>query len=148
MSKLTVRDLKVGFRQDGQILQAVHGVSFTVEQGETVALDLAIDVIGIIGAGIVLGLMAFGFFGARVGIGAGAVFAVGVAPFAIGVISQYPALAGSLTAYAVSTIVCVAISLRSSKEPFDFALIARRTGDFTDDEAADDRDDDLEPSHA
>ncbi|RKT28028.1 microcin C transport system ATP-binding protein [Roseovarius halotolerans] len=38
MSKLTVRDLKVGFRQDGQILQAVHGVSFTVEQGETVAL--------------------------------------------------------------------------------------------------------------
>ena len=112
------------------------------------ALDLAIDVIGIIGAGIVLGLMAFGFFGARVGIGAGAVFAVGVAPFAIGVISQYPALSGSLAAYAVSTIVCVAISLRSSKEPFDFALIARRTGDFTDDEAADDRDDDLEPSHA
>ncbi|HKL46590.1 MAG TPA: ABC transporter ATP-binding protein [Roseovarius sp.] len=38
MSKLTVRDLKVGFRQDGQIVQAVHGVSFTVEQGETVAL--------------------------------------------------------------------------------------------------------------
>ena len=33
MSKLTVRDLKVGFRQDGQIVQAVHGVSFTVEQG-------------------------------------------------------------------------------------------------------------------
>ncbi|MGM0742351.1 MAG: ABC transporter ATP-binding protein [Pseudomonadota bacterium] len=38
MSKLTVRDLKVGFRQDGQIVPAVHGVSFTVEQGETVAL--------------------------------------------------------------------------------------------------------------
>ena len=117
------------------------------------ALDLAVDVVGIIGAGIVIGLMAFGFFGARVGIALGAVFAVGVAPFAIGVISQYPALSGSLAAYAVSTIVCVVMSLASREEPFDFALISRRTGDFTDDEAADaqpagDDDPDLEPARA
>src|SRR6056297_2488247 len=38
MSVLTVTDLKVGFRQDGRIVQAVHGVSFTVDRGETVAL--------------------------------------------------------------------------------------------------------------
>ena len=63
------------------------------------ALDLVVDVVGIIGAGIVIGLMAFGFFGARVGIALGAVFAVGVAPFAIGVISQYPALSGSLAGF-------------------------------------------------
>ncbi|MFO7772148.1 MAG: ABC transporter ATP-binding protein [Roseovarius gahaiensis] len=38
MSLLTVKDLTVGFKQDGQIVPAVHGVSFTVDQGETVAL--------------------------------------------------------------------------------------------------------------
>lgn len=94
-----------------------------------------------------------GFFGARVGIALGTAFAVGVAPFAIGVISQYPALSGSLAAYAVSTIVCVVMSLASREEPFDFALISRRTGDFTDDKAAaaqtaGDDDPDLEPARA
>ncbi|NIZ11514.1 ABC transporter ATP-binding protein [Pseudooceanicola sp. HF7] len=38
MSLLEVRDLKVAFRQDGQLHQAVKGVSFTVDRGETVAL--------------------------------------------------------------------------------------------------------------
>jgi microcin C transport system ATP-binding protein len=38
MSVLTVQDLTVGFKQDGQIVPAVHGVSFTVDRGETVAL--------------------------------------------------------------------------------------------------------------
>jgi microcin C transport system ATP-binding protein len=35
---LDVKDLSVGFRQDGKLTQAVRGVSFTVERGETVAL--------------------------------------------------------------------------------------------------------------
>ncbi len=35
---LEVRDLKVGFAQDGRIIEAVKGVSFTVHRGETVAL--------------------------------------------------------------------------------------------------------------
>lgn len=38
MSLLEVKDLIVGFRQDGQIHSAVKGVSFTVDRGETVAL--------------------------------------------------------------------------------------------------------------
>ncbi|WP_238372404.1 ABC transporter ATP-binding protein [Heliomarina baculiformis] len=38
MSLLDVRDLKVSFRQDGKVTQAVKGVSFTVDRGETVAL--------------------------------------------------------------------------------------------------------------
>ncbi|WKV16137.1 sodium:solute symporter family protein [Janibacter limosus] len=112
------------------------------------APDLVIDVVGIIGAGIVIGLMAFGFFGPKVGMVVGTLFAVGVAPFAIGVISQYPALSGSLTAYAVSTIVCIAMSLMSRREPFDFDLIAARTADFTDDEPDVDRDGDLAPAHS
>ncbi|WP_449043402.1 ABC transporter ATP-binding protein [Paracoccus versutus] len=35
---LEVSDLRVGFRQDGQLVPAVKGVSFTVGKGETVAL--------------------------------------------------------------------------------------------------------------
>jgi microcin C transport system ATP-binding protein len=35
---LQIRDLSVGFRQDGRIVQAVRGVSFDVGRGETVAL--------------------------------------------------------------------------------------------------------------
>ncbi len=38
MTILDVRDLRVGFRQDGKISPAVKGVSFTVQRGETVAL--------------------------------------------------------------------------------------------------------------
>ncbi|WP_300072694.1 ABC transporter ATP-binding protein [uncultured Ruegeria sp.] len=38
MSLLDVNNLKVSFRQDGQISAAVKGVSFTVDRGETVAL--------------------------------------------------------------------------------------------------------------
>ncbi|MBK0326416.1 ABC transporter ATP-binding protein [Rhodobacteraceae bacterium F11138] len=38
MSLLTVENLTVSFTQDGQMSQAVKGVSFTVDRGETVAL--------------------------------------------------------------------------------------------------------------
>ena len=38
MSVLEVRDLYVRFRQDGRLIEAVKGVSFTVGKGETVAL--------------------------------------------------------------------------------------------------------------
>ena len=35
---LDVKDLVVSFRQDGKLTQAVKGVSFTLERGETVAI--------------------------------------------------------------------------------------------------------------
>ncbi|WP_417675674.1 ABC transporter ATP-binding protein [Pseudodonghicola sp.] len=38
MSVLEVQNLRVAFRQDGKTVEAVHGVSFSVDQGETVAL--------------------------------------------------------------------------------------------------------------
>ena len=38
MSVLEVRDLRITFRQDGRLIQAVKGVSFSVGKGETVAL--------------------------------------------------------------------------------------------------------------
>ena len=38
MSLLEVKDLTIAFRQDGQLTTCVHGLSFTVDRGETVAL--------------------------------------------------------------------------------------------------------------
>ncbi|GIT89768.1 peptide ABC transporter ATPase [Jannaschia pagri] len=38
MTLLTVRDLRISFRQDGARSEAVKGISFSVERGETVAL--------------------------------------------------------------------------------------------------------------
>ncbi|MGI9395773.1 MAG: ABC transporter ATP-binding protein, partial [Boseongicola sp.] len=35
---LEVRDLNVGFRQEGAVTAAVQGVSFDIHKGETVAL--------------------------------------------------------------------------------------------------------------
>ena len=91
---------------------------------------IAFDVLATIGIGVVLGLMAFGFFGKRVAFWVAGISIVASAPFAIGFLHTYPVLSGSLVAYSVSTILCTIITLASKKPPFDFALIMERTGDF------------------
>ncbi len=93
-------------------------------------LGIASDVLATVGIGVVLGLMAFGFFGKRVALVVGAVSTLAAAPFAIGFLHLYPVLSGSLVAYAVSTIVCVALTIFGPVKRFDFALIKERTGDF------------------
>jgi Na+/proline symporter len=93
-------------------------------------LGVVSDVLSTVGIGVVLGLMAFGFFGKRVALIVGTVATLASAPFAIGFLHTYPVLSGSLIAYAVSTIVCVALTLPSRKPDFDFELIKQRTGDF------------------
>ncbi len=49
--------------------------------------------------------------------------------FATGFLRQYMVLVASLTAYGVSTLVCVIISLMGN-EYFDFDLIKERVGDY------------------
>ena len=93
-------------------------------------IGIAADVLSTIGIGVVLGLMAFGFFGKRVALIVGVVSTLASAPFAIGFLHTYPVLSGSLIAYSVSTIVCVALTLPSRKPDFDFDVIKQRTGDF------------------
>jgi len=93
-------------------------------------LGIVSDVFSVIGIGVVLGLMSFGFFGLRVAVVVGAVASVTSAPFAIGFLHTYPVLSGSLVAYAVSTIVCVAITMFNKDKRFDFSVIRHRTGDF------------------
>lgn len=93
-------------------------------------LGIASDVLATIGIGVVLGLMAFGFFGRRVALVVGTVSTLAAAPFAIGFLHTYPVLSGSLVAYAASTIVCVVLTMANTTRRFDFALIKERTGDF------------------
>lgn len=92
-------------------------------------VGILVDVLSTIGIGVVLALMAFGFFGLRVAAIVGVVATLAAAPFTIGFLHDYPVLSASLVAYAVSTIVCAALSFRS-KQNFDFDLIKERTGDF------------------
>ena len=93
-------------------------------------LGIVSDVLSVVGIGVVLGLMSFGFFGLRVAVIVGGIATVASAPFAIGFLHTYPVLSGSLVAYAVSTIVCVALTMLNKTKRFDFTLIKKRTGDF------------------
>ncbi|WP_293696850.1 sodium:solute symporter family protein [uncultured Agrococcus sp.] len=88
-----------------------------------------VEVLAIVGVGVVLGIMAFGFFGIRVAVVVGAVATVAVAPIALGFFREYAVLSASLVAYAVSFLVCYFMSFKS-KQDFDFSTVAIITGDF------------------
>ena len=118
---------------------------------ESGAVDLVVELLGVVGIAVVLGLMLFGFFGPKVGMVAGTVGALAMAPFAIGLIADYAALSGSLVAYAVSTLVCAGMTFASRQEDFDFDVIARATDDFDPEDenpTAVDADDSDEPVRA
>ena len=92
------------------------------------------DIIASVGVGVIMGLMAFGFFGIRVGLFAGAIAFVGVLPFAVGFMHTHSVLTASLLAYAVSAMLCIALSLTSSSR-FDFTTIRKMTSRFDDEQA-------------
>ena len=106
---------------------------------EWIALDgatgVVADVLSVIGIGVVLGLMAFGFFGLKTAKIVAAVAMVAAAPFVIGFLHQYAVLSGSLVAYAVSTVVCYLMCFRNTAT-FDFDTIKERIGDFDNREVA------------
>ena len=93
------------------------------------ATALLADVLSVIGAGVIAGLMAFGFWGARAGVLTGVIAAAVIAPFGIGFLHTQPVLTASLLAYAVSAVLCVGISLLRP-DNFDFSRLARATGRF------------------
>ena len=99
------------------------------------AAGIVVDVLSVIGIGVVLGLMAFGFFGLKIAKIVAAVAILAAAPFAIGFLHDYAVLSGSLVAYAVSTLVCYFMCFRN-KANFDFASIKERIGDFDNREEA------------
>ncbi|MFP7672687.1 sodium:solute symporter family protein [Marivita sp. S0852] len=92
------------------------------------------EIVAAVGGGVVVGLMAFGFFGRIAGIAVGVIgMAVGIFYFS-GFLREYTVLLGSLTAYGASTIICVLLSLLG-KEEFDFDVINERVTSFDDDAA-------------
>lgn len=95
----------------------------------TGAVALVSDVVASVGVGVIVGLMAFGFFGLRTGRILGVVAAIVTVPFAVGFLHTYTILTASLLAYAVSAIVCIALSMRNSTA-FDFDTISEQTGSF------------------
>ncbi|WP_181312538.1 sodium:solute symporter family protein [Nocardioides campestrisoli] len=102
---------------------------------------LVVDVLSIIGVGVVAGLMVFGFLGLRPAKVAAVLAAVVATPFALGAVHDYATLSGSLVAYSVSTIICWAMSAAGGAT-FDFDTVKERVGDY---QADDDLDDDLDP---
>ena len=83
------------------------------------------ELLAAVGGGVVLGLMAFGFCGRRVGLVFGALCAIVLAYFSLGFLRDYTVLLASLMAYGVSTIVCIGVSLMSSNK-FDFTQIDQK----------------------
>ena len=92
-------------------------------------LALMVDILGVLGIGVIVGLMTFGFFGLSVARIAGTLAVVGALPVSIGALHQYEVLAGSLIAYSVSTVLCVLMSV-GTKDTFDFSTIQTSVGDF------------------
>ncbi|WP_220811435.1 sodium:solute symporter family protein [Variovorax sp. UMC13] len=93
------------------------------------AIGTLFELCAAIGGGVVIGLMSFGFFGRTTGCVLGLLTAVVFAPFAVGFLRDYPVLLSSLTAYGVSTLVCVGLSL-SVRKRFDFDSIGERVVAF------------------
>ncbi|MGO1183038.1 MAG: sodium:solute symporter family protein [Micrococcaceae bacterium] len=93
------------------------------------AWGFVVEALAIVGIGVVLGIMAFGFFGMRPAIIVAVVAMVAVLPFGFGYLRDFPVLSGSLVAYAVSFLVCYFLSFRSGQD-YDFSKIARVTGNF------------------
>ncbi len=90
---------------------------------------LFFEVMASVGGAVVIGLMVFGFLGRKMGMAAAVITLVLMLIYATGFLRQYMVLVASLTAYGVSTVVCVAISLMGN-EHFDFDLIKQRVGDY------------------
>ncbi len=90
---------------------------------------LFFEILASVGAAVVIGLMAFGFFGRMAGLIAGAITLVAMLIFATGFLRDYMVLVASLTAYGTSAVVCTLMTLRS-KERFDFDLIGQRVGSY------------------
>lgn len=112
---------------------AVAFLLFVVTRFELVSLHgamaLFFELLATLGGGVVIGLMAFGFFGRTAGLALGVVATLVLAPFALGHLRDYAVLLSSLTAYGASAVVCTAVSLLSN-ERFDFDRIGERVVAF------------------
>lgn len=117
------------------VLSAV--VLFTIVRFELIPIQGAValfyEITSSIGGGVVAGLMTFAFFRRKIAIAIGVIATGIMLPNFIGFLRDYVVLMGSLTAYGVSAVVCVAMSMRN-QERFDFSVLAERVQSFHYDE--------------
>lgn len=97
----------------------------------TGVVGVTFELLASVGGGVVIGLMAFGFFGRYVGFTAAVIVTLVMSFYSVGALREYTVLMASLTAYGVSTIVCVGLSLMAQSR-FDFALINKRVRNYDD----------------
>ena len=91
------------------------------------------EVCAAVGAGVVIGLMTFGFFGRIAAFVCGGTTVVFCLFYFAGNLRDYQVLLASLTSYGVSALVCVGVSLLDKKH-FDFKLLAQRVTAFNEPE--------------
>lgn len=96
----------------------------------TGAVAYLFEFVGSVGAAVVLGLMAFGFVGFRAGVVIGAIAGIVALYINLGFMRDYTVLLASLTAFGVSTLVCVALSLLHTGPRFDFRTIRQEVQSY------------------
>ncbi|GAA5236455.1 sodium:proline symporter [Verticiella sediminum] len=89
-----------------------------------------LEICAAVGGGVVAGLMAFAFFSKRVSVVLAVVAAVVLLPLCVGFLRDYLVLLASLTAYGVSTAICIGMSLASRAPRFDFRELAQRVTSY------------------
>ena len=89
------------------------------------------EICAAIGAAVVIGLMTFGFFGRMAAFVMAALTAALCLYYFAGHLRDYQVLLASLTAYGVSAVICVGVSLTDNQR-FDFKLLAQRVTAFND----------------
>lgn len=88
------------------------------------------EILATIGAGVVLGLMSFGFFGKNTALVVGCGAMILLMPNMIGFLRDHLTLLSSLTAYGASALVCTVLTLLNRKTTFDFEDINKKVIEF------------------
>ena len=99
--------------------------------GDFGALSLPLEIIAAVGAGVVIGLMVFAFFGEKMGFISGLIVSAICFYYFPGWMSAYATLTASLFSYGASTIICVIMSI-GNKNPFDISTLATKVKALSD----------------
>lgn len=97
------------------------------------AMALVFESVASLGAAVVIGLMAFAFTGLRPALVVAALVLAVALHLNLHFLRDYTTLLASLTAFGVSTLACVGLSL-TSRERFDFRTIREQVQSYDDDD--------------
>src|SRR5699024_8768684 len=87
-----------------------------------------VEALSIIGIGVILGIMGFGFFGMRPALIIAVVGMVAALPYSFNYLRDYSVLTGAYVDYSIRFLMCYMMSYRS-KEKFESDISKKVTGD-------------------